>query len=111
MYCSVCHGGERIPLPEPSADLHGTCRDQNHPGRNSATGCRHLGVEEGDPQTEHNPVSLFSLGNQAQKLSLCPASPLDPTFSPFSFQRLLPSPHPPAHQPTPPFLHRKSAEP
>lgn len=36
-------------------------------------GCRHLGVEE-DAQMEHNPISLFSLGNQAQKLRLSSVS-------------------------------------
>lgn len=51
------------------------------PGEFQQGGCGHLGVGEGDAQTEHNAISLFSLGKQAQKLSLCPASPPDPMFS------------------------------
>lgn len=95
--------GGRIPLPESSADLHSTRRDQNHPGRNSATGCRHWGggrTRSADGARSHKPLFLRKPGSKAQPV---------PSLShrPFSFQRLLPSPHPPEHQPTPPFLHQK----
>ena len=66
-------------------------------GEIQQTGCGHLGLEGGDAQMERDPVSLFSSGNQALKLSLCPGSPPD----------LFPSPHPPEHQPTPLYLHQK----
>lgn len=60
-----------------------SARTKTTPGEIQQGDYGHLGVGEGDPQMEHNAISLFSLGKQAQKLSLCPASPPNPTFSPF----------------------------